>query len=42
MTKYERLEELIIIALDVVVFTLKGTKKFRATLRKKISKPPKS
>ena len=39
MTKYERLEELIIIALDVVVFTLKGTKKFRGTLRKKISDP---
>ena len=39
MTKYERLEELFIIALDVLVFTLKGTKKFRGTLRKKISDP---
>ena len=36
MTKYEKFEELVIIALDVIVFTLKGTKKFRATLRKKI------
>jgi len=41
MTKYEKIEELAIVLLDVVVFTLKGTKKFRATLRKKISKPPK-
>ena len=41
MTRYERAEELIIIALDVIVFTLKGTKKFRTTLRKKISKPSK-
>jgi hypothetical protein len=39
MTRYQRVEELIIIALDVIVFTLKGTKKFRATLRKKVSKP---
>lgn len=39
MTKLERYEELVIIALDVIVFTLKGTKKFRGTLRKKISDP---
>lgn len=39
MTRFERAEELIIIALDVLVFTLKGTKKFRGTLRKKISDP---
>jgi hypothetical protein len=37
--KYEKIEELVIIVLDVLCFTLKGTKKFRATLRKKISKP---
>jgi hypothetical protein len=37
--KYEKIEELAIIVLDVLCFTLKGTKKFRATLRKKISKP---
>ena len=39
MTKYEKIEELVICVLDVIVFTLKGTKKFRATLKKKISKP---
>ena len=39
MTKYEQIEELAICVLDIVVFTLKGTKKFRATLKKKISKP---
>lgn len=39
MTKYEKIEELAICVLDIVVFTLKGTKKFRATLKKKISKP---
>ena len=39
MTKYEKLEELAICVLDIVVFTLKGTKKLRATLKKKISKP---
>ncbi len=38
MTKYEKIEELVIIALDVIVFSLKGTKKFRSSLRKKISK----
>ncbi len=38
MTKYEKIEELVIIALDVIVFSLKGTKKFRSTLGKKISK----
>ncbi len=38
MTKYEKIEELVIIALDVLIFTLKGTKKFRSTLSKKISK----
>jgi len=41
MTKYEKFEELAICVLDVIVFTLKGTKKFRTTLRKKISKPSK-
>lgn len=39
MTKYEKIEELAICVLDVLVFTLKGTKKFRGTLRKKISDP---
>jgi hypothetical protein len=37
MTKYEKIEELVIIALDVIVFSLKGTKKFRSSLHKKIS-----
>lgn len=39
MTKYEKIEELVIITLDVLIFTLKGTKKFRATLKRKISLP---
>ncbi len=39
MTKYEKIEELVIIALDVIVYTLKGTKKLRGTLKKKISNP---
>ena len=39
MTKYEKFEELVIIAFDVIVFALKGTKRFRGTLKKKISNP---
>ena len=40
-SKYEKIEELVIIALDVIAFTLKGTKKFRSVLRKKISRATK-
>jgi len=39
MTKYDKIEELVVLVLDCVLFTLKSTKKIRATLRKKVSKP---
>lgn len=39
MKKYEydfnKVEELVIIALDVILFSIKGSRKFRQTLRKK-------
>jgi hypothetical protein len=41
MTKYEKIEELVVLVLDCVLFTLKNTKKIRATLKKKVSRPSK-
>ena len=37
MTKYERIEELVIITLDVIIFCIKGTRNFRKSLRKKVT-----
>ena len=36
MTRYEKLEEIICTVLEMVVYTMKGTRKVRSVLRKKI------